>query len=142
MAGTLSDQLSVMVDGDFALIRYDSDGTVDQGFGTRGGVLADFLTGTSSAAAAAIAIESNGDIVVAGKATQGSNPSQFALARFTLSGSLDPSFGTGGLVTTSFGQNDSAAAIVLLSDGKIVVAGNSVDASGNDSFALARYIAP
>jgi len=143
VAGTFSDQLSVAPDGDFALVRYNSDGTVDQGFGTRGGALADFFTGTSSAAAFAIAIQANSDIVVAGKAIQGSNPSQFALARFTSLGSLDSSFGTGGVVTTSFGQTDSVASIVLQTDGKIVAAGNSRNATNsNDAFALARYIAP
>jgi uncharacterized delta-60 repeat protein len=143
VAGTFSDQLSVTPDGDFALIRYNSDGTVDQGFGMRGGALADFFTGTSSAAAFAIAVESNSDIVVAGKASQGSNPSQFAVARFTSLGTLDPTFGTGGVVTTSFGQTDSVAAIAIQTDGKIVAAGNSLNVTtSNDVFALARYIAP
>jgi uncharacterized delta-60 repeat protein len=140
VAGTLADQLSVIPDGDFALVRYNSDGTVDQGFGTHGGALADFFSATSSAAAFAIAIQSNSDIVVAGEAIPGSNPSQFALARFTSLGTLDPSFGTGGVVATSFGQTDSIAAIVLQTDGKIVAAGNSLDlTNGNDAFALARY---
>ena len=143
VAGTFSDQLSVTPDGDFALIRYNSDGTVDQGFGMHGGALADFFTGTSSAAAVAIAVESNSDIVVAGKASQGTNPSQFAVARFTSLGDLDPTFGAGGVVKTSFGQTDSVAAIALQADGKIVAAGNSVNVTtGNDAFALARYIAP
>ncbi len=143
VAGTFADQLAVTPDGDFALVRYNSDGTVDQGFGTRGGALADFFTGNSTAAAFAIAIQSNSDIVVAGRAAQGSNPSQFALARFTGLGSLDSAFGTGGVVTTSFGQTDSVAAIVLQTDGKIVAAGNSLNVVNNTTaFALARYVAP
>lgn len=143
VGGSFSDQLSVTPDGDFAVVRYNSDGTVDEGFGTHGGVLADFFTGTSSAAAFAVVVESNGDILAAGKATRGSNPSEFALARFTSLGTLDPSFGTGGVVTTSFGQKDSVAAVVLQTDGKIVAAGNSMNVTtSNDSFAVARYIAP
>lgn len=141
VAGTFADRLAVTPDGDFALIRYNSDGTVDQGFGTRGGALADFFTGTSSAAAFAMAIQSNGDIVVAGKASQGTHASQFALARFTSLGTLDSTFGTAGVVTTSFGQKDSAAAIVLQTDAKIVAAGNSLNRiNNNDAFALARYL--
>jgi uncharacterized delta-60 repeat protein len=143
VAGTFSDQLSVIPDGDFALIRYNSDGTVDEGFGTHGGVLADAFSGSSSAAAFALVVESNGDIVAAGKAAQGSSPSQFALVRFTSLGTLDSSFGKGGVVTTSFGRTDSIAAIVLQADGKIVAAGNSLNVTnGNNAFALARYIAP
>jgi uncharacterized delta-60 repeat protein len=140
VAGTFADQLSVIPDGDFALVRYNSDGTVDQGFGTRGGALADFFTGTSSATAFAIAIQSNGDILVAGKAIQRSNPSEFALARFTRLGVLDATFGKGGVVTTSFGQTDSVAALALQTDGKIVAAGNSLSiGTRNDAFAVARY---
>lgn len=142
VAGTFSDQLGVIPDGDFALVRYNSDGTVDQSFGTRGGALADFFTGTSSAAAFALTIEQNSEIVVAGKANQGSNPSQFAVARFTSIGSLDRTFGAGGVVTTSFGETDAVAAIAVQPDGKIVAAGNSVNPNaGTDAFALARYTA-
>ncbi|TET06481.1 hypothetical protein E3J79_01830, partial [Candidatus Dependentiae bacterium] len=54
-------------------------------------------------------------------------------------GSLDSSFGTAGLVTTSFGgTDDRGRSVVLQSDGKIVVAGRS-NVSGTFDFALARY---
>jgi uncharacterized delta-60 repeat protein len=140
VAGTFSDQLTVVPDGDFALVRYNSDGSIDQVFGTRGGALADFFTGASSAAASALAIQTNGEIVVAGRAALGSSPSQFAVARFTSAGALDTSFGTGGVVTTSFGETDAVAAIAVQTDGKVVAAGNSFNAAtSNDSFALARY---
>jgi uncharacterized delta-60 repeat protein len=113
---------------------------VDESFGTRGGALADFFTGSSSASAFALAIDSHGNLVAAGRATQGSSPSELAVARFTSLGVLDSAFGTGGVLTTSFGQTDSAAALAIQADGKIVAAGNSlhVDA-GNDEFAVARY---
>jgi uncharacterized delta-60 repeat protein len=142
VAGTFSDQLTIPAERDFALTRYNSDGTVDQTFGTRGGALADFFSGASSAAAFALAIDSHGNLVVAGKATQGNNPSEFAVARFTSTGLLDATFGAGGVVTTSFGQTDSVAAVVIQPDGKIVAAGNSFNAgSSADSFAVARYTA-
>jgi uncharacterized delta-60 repeat protein len=55
-------------------------------------------------------------------------------------GDLDSSFGSGGIVTTDFsGRNNSAAAIALQSDGKIVVAGDALSALGPPDFAAARY---
>jgi hypothetical protein len=56
---------------------------------------------------------------------------------------LDSTFGSGGTVTTSFGQVDSAAAVLIQTDGKIVAAGNSgfnTQQGFIDSFALARYL--
>jgi uncharacterized delta-60 repeat protein len=140
VAGTFSDQLTVPADGDFALTRYGSDGTVDETFGSHGGALADFFAGSSSASAFALAIDSRGNLVAAGRALHGSNPYEFAVARFTILGVLDSAFGTGGVVTTSFEQTDSVAALAIQPDGKIVAAGNSLDVNtGNDDFALARY---
>ncbi|MFO0796157.1 MAG: hypothetical protein U0804_01705 [Gemmataceae bacterium] len=51
-------------------------------------------------------------------------------------GALDPSFGTAGIVTTTFGAVDAAAAVAVQADGKIVVAGST---SGGNDFAIARY---
>jgi uncharacterized delta-60 repeat protein len=142
VAGTFSDQLTVPADGDFALTRYNSDGTVDETFGTHGRARADFFSGSSSAIASALAIDSKGNLVVAGKAAEGSNPSEFAVARLTSLGVLDITFGAGGVVTTSFGEADSVAALAIQPDGKIVGVGNSFNAGANtDSFALARYTA-
>src|SRR5262249_53376276 len=62
----------------------------------------------------------------------------FALARYTPDGRLDPSFGAGGRVTTIFGANDEAIALVAQPDGKLVAAGNTRTGNGSD-FALARY---
>jgi hypothetical protein len=50
--------------------------------------------------------------------------SNFALARYNSDGTLDPSFGTGGTVTTDFaGGDDSAHALAVQADGKLVAAG-------------------
>jgi uncharacterized delta-60 repeat protein len=136
----------------FLLVRYDTNGTIDTAFGTRGAVVTTF-PGNGYSAAAAVAVQSNGDIVAAG-VTQATNPvlgrgpSAFALARYTANGQLDASFGTGGLVTTAFGMNggDSAAvsALAIQSDGKIVAVGSDVPATfggPNNGFVLARYLA-
>ena len=53
-------------------------------------------------------------------------------------GDLDPSFGNGGTVITSFGGADVASAVVIQPDGKLVVAGRT-NIAGNTVFALARY---
>lgn len=119
---------------------YNSSGTVDQRFGTRGGALADLFTGISTASANAIAIQTNGDIVVSGRANLSGGLPQFAIARFTNLRSLDLTFGSGGLVTTSFGNTDSISAMAIQGDGKIVTVGNSLSSSGSDAFALARYL--
>jgi len=146
VAGTFTDSLNppgVGQDGDLALVRYNSDGTVDETFGTRGGVLADFFAAPSSAAAATVLIQPDGKIVAGGQASKGGGLSEFAVARFTSLGILDTGFGTGGVVTTSFGNADSVVALALQADGKIVAAGNSqsVTTPGVDSFAVARYTA-
>jgi len=142
VGGTLTDLRTSPGSQDLALFRYDTDGSVDETFGTHGGVITSFFSAPANSAAFAVLIQTNGDIVAAGQASQGNKPSQFAVARFTSLGQLDPTFGTGGLVTTSFGQIDSVAALALQADGKIIAAGNS---TGNSQFgpittaALARY---
>ena len=86
---------------DFALARYNSDGSLDTTFSGDGKVVTDFASladGTN-----AVAIQSDGKIVAAGYTT-GSSGDNFALARYNADGSLDTSFGGGdGLVTTDFG---------------------------------------
>ena len=54
-------------------------------------------------------------------------------------GSLDPSFGFGGKVTTKFGLSDSAAAVALAPDGKVVAAGEAFSFQSLNDFAIARY---
>jgi uncharacterized delta-60 repeat protein len=123
---------------DFALVRYNADGSLDQSFGTGGKVLTDFGT-FSVDSAVSIAIQTDGKIVAAGDSDAAGNV-DFALARYMANGSLDPGFGNGGKVLTDFGSSglDSAVAVGIQSDGKIVADGFSSGA-GSDDFALARY---
>src|SRR5438309_9223368 len=78
-----------------------------------------------AAQAQAIAVQADSKIVAVGQA--GGSSSAFALARFNLNGTLDPSFGTGGEVTTKLGpsQNGAATGVVIQPDGKILVAGSA-----------------
>jgi uncharacterized delta-60 repeat protein len=133
-----TDKASSGSDFDFALARYNADGSLDTSFGTSGKVTTDF---GGLDFASEVALLPNGDIVVAGW-TQTSSPTfraDFALARYNADGSLDQGFGTGGLVTTDFGRNDFAYGLAVRPDGTIVVAGGSADSFGIGDFALARY---
>lgn len=114
---------------DFALVRYNSDGTLDNTFGVGGKVITQFGSGGDSITA--IAIQLDGKIVAVGWS------SGFALVRYNTDGTLDNSFGTNGKVTTAIGDSSSAFAIAIQPDGKIIAAG--AGGNQNSDFALARY---
>ena len=124
---------------DFALVRYRADGSLDPSFGAGGRVTTDFAGGDDNAFG--LAIQSDGRIVVAGVAVNARTDGDFALVRYRADGSLDPSFGAGGRVTTDFaGGYDEADGLSIQGDGRIVVSGGRdlvEDTSG--AFALARY---
>jgi uncharacterized delta-60 repeat protein len=120
---------------DFAVARYDSDGSRDTGFGTDGRVTTDF--GSVWERATSVAIQSDGKIVVAGGSVVGLF-NDFALARYNPDGTLDASFGTAGTVLTDFGVSAQAYSMVVQPDGRIVVAGEA-NIDGGDNFELVRY---
>jgi uncharacterized delta-60 repeat protein len=120
-------------DLDFALARYNADGSLDTGFDIDGMVTTDF---GSSEYGQAVAIQSGDKIVVAGSADNG-NDFDFALARYNDDGSLDTGFDGDGMVTTDFGSSETGQAVAIQS-GKIVVAGYGFNGN-DDDFALARY---
>jgi uncharacterized delta-60 repeat protein len=124
---------------DFALVRYNPDGTLDTSFGTGGKVTTDF--GGTEDLGYGVAIQSDGKIVVVGGSNSSSASTNFALARYNTDGTLDSSFGTGGKVITDFaGGSDAANAVAIQSNGKIVAAGYSRASNvQGDDFAVARY---
>lgn len=131
-------------DYNFALARYDSTGTLDNTFGVGGIVTTDF--GGNSDQAHSVAIQSDGKIVAAGVWIDDTNPnvaySEFALARYDSTGTLDNTFGSGGKVTTSIGSgNDHGYSVAIQNDGKIIVAGFAQDTNTVfvQDFALVRY---
>ncbi|MFL6273632.1 MAG: hypothetical protein ACJ74G_00360 [Blastocatellia bacterium] len=125
-------------DNNFALARYNLNGTLDFSFGTGGKVTTDFFG--KSDVANDIAIQPDGKIVAAGGALNDTTGSDFALARYNSDGSLDTGFGSGGKVTTNFFRaGDTATAIAIQPDGKIVVAGSALNDTTGSDFALARY---
>jgi uncharacterized delta-60 repeat protein len=123
---------------DFALMRYNADGSLDKTFGA-GGIVTTAV-GSGDDYARALGIQSDGRIVVVGYSYNGSK-NDFALARYNADGSLDATFGTGGIVTTSVGRTaDYAYALGIQSDGRIVIAGNSFNLDIADNrFTLVRY---
>jgi uncharacterized delta-60 repeat protein len=119
----------------FALLRFNSDGSRDPGFGNSGAVITPI---SKDATVRALAIDGNGKIVAGGDAifdTYG----RFILARYNKNGSLDSNFATGGIITTIMGKNDRANAVAIQSDGKIVLAGTSWNTWTDYDVALARY---
>ena len=120
---------------DFAIARYNANGSPDTSFDSDGIVTTDFNGGDDKGLA--IALQSDGKIVVAGD-----NDGDFAIARYNANGSLDTSFDSDGKVTTHFGGWDSGQAIVIQPNGKILVAGLSLVQVGRNSLidiAIARY---
>jgi uncharacterized delta-60 repeat protein len=123
---------------EFALARYDSNGSIDSSFGNNGEVITEIGSGNCSIRS--LVIQPDGKLVVAGYAPDDSIYS-FALARYCIDGSLDNSFGTNGIVITSFGAFSGIFSSVIQVDGKIVAVGftGSSTAPGGSKFALARY---
>lgn len=124
-------------DNDFAVVRYKSNGSLDTSFGKGGKVVTNFGT-DSSEAIAAVAIQADGKIVAVGSTDNGSSD-DFAIARYNPDGTLDTSFDNDGKVITSLTKfRDSAHAVVIQPDGKIVIAGETFN-SPYSVFAVLRY---
>ena len=120
------------------LVRYTSAGELDTTFGMNG------ITVTAFAGIGfdpfGFAVQKNGDILIGGVATK-SGRSEFGLARYTATGVLDTTFGTGGLVRTKVGaRSDAPSALLLQPNGQIVMGGFEV-AEGNfpGMMSLVRY---
>jgi uncharacterized delta-60 repeat protein len=121
------------VDFDLALVRYTASGSLDSSFGLGGGVARG-----SRGAAYDLVRQPDGKL-----AAVGAVGSEFAVARFTTSGTLDRSF-YGGAISTDFGAYDTAEAVALQSNGKIVAGGSSAEIANGfttaEDSALARYL--
>ncbi len=120
---------------DVALARFLPNGAADLTFGVSGHITTNL--GSDADSGNAIAIQSDGKIMVAGITGV---TRDFALMRYLTDGTLDPDFGNQGVVTTDFaGSDDYANGIILQSDGKILVGGYAYN-GGLPDFALARYL--
>ncbi len=104
----------------FVVLRYNTNGSLDNSFAGNGKAPVIF---SGDAEASSVALQSNGEIIVAGSAADASLKYNVALARLKTGGAIDNSFGSSGEVTTDFGGDDHGNACVIQSDGKVVVAG-------------------
>ncbi|MBK7443141.1 MAG: T9SS type A sorting domain-containing protein [Bacteroidetes bacterium] len=118
---------------DFALARYNTNGTLDNTFGVDGKIITDF-TGYSDDCWA-LAIQDDGKIILAGSIMSTIPYEDFGLARYNTDGSLDNSFDLDGKVITDLGSEfEGASSITIQYDGKIIIAGTS-----DDNIAVLRY---
>jgi uncharacterized delta-60 repeat protein len=169
VTGTMSDVLTPVVvqpDGkivvggntggksfNFELARYNSDGSLDSTFGpNHNGIVSTAFGNSSKSAVQGLALESNGDIVAVGHVTPSKGPTNWVVARYTSTGTLDSTFGSGGIVQTTVGQGQGynvARAVAIYPSGtssdKIYVAGYSQQgtigrtAIASLDFTLVRY---
>lgn len=124
------------LNNDFALARYNPNGSLDTSFDTDGIVVTQ--VGASEEEAFAVAIQPDGKIILAGQAIIGAS-SEIAVVRYNPNGSLDTTFDADGIVTTPIGTGtELARSIAIQTDGKIIVAGQSFNGTNND-VAVVRY---
>jgi uncharacterized delta-60 repeat protein len=126
----------------FEIARYNSDGSLDAAFGAGGRVVVDL--GTDSKARA-VAIQSDGKIVVAGHGSGGASP-DFAVVRLNANGTLDGTLDGDGILTTDLNNlidsEDFAEGVAVDAAGRIVVAGYSRPTASDDwDIAVVRYAA-
>jgi uncharacterized delta-60 repeat protein len=123
----------------FIVIRYNSDGSLDESFGDKGKVMTVFGAGTVPTA---IGIASDGKLVTGGNYGGGVGYSKFLIARYTAEGTLDETFGNKGVATTDFGKyGDEIHNLQIQPDGKIIAAGVTGvrDIGDVENMAIARY---
>lgn len=121
---------------DFSVVRVNSNGTIDNSFGTNGIIVHSIgvADGINS-----VLLQTDGKILAAGYAMI-NNIRNFTLARYTTAGALDPLFGVGGVVTNSLGGSMAGIqAAAMQSDGKLVGVGTLVNGNNSIDFAVVRY---
>lgn len=116
------------------IARYNANGSLDSSFGSMGEVIDDFSFDKT------LVLQPDGKIVVSGTGASEGTGEDFALQRYNSNGSLDLTFGSGGKVSTDFGDIfDVPNALAIQNDGKIVQVGSSFQLGTQMDFALVRY---
>ena len=127
LAGTAAHQEGdVCCSSDFVLVRLTGRGDLDTSFGVGGRVFTEFSPGPehASGAASAVIVRRDGRIVAAGTSFAGGTSADFAVARYRLDGSLDPTFSRDGRTVTDFaGYYDEVRALAIDARGRIVAGG-------------------
>ena len=121
-------------DYDYALVRFNANGSLDTTFGTGGKVTTAF--GPDDNYITNLTLQPDGKILAVGYTLN----EDMSLARYNPDGSLDASFGNGGIVLTDIdGSYDYAYAVAVQNDAKIVIAGFGA-INGERDFAVVRYL--
>ncbi|MDB5338534.1 MAG: hypothetical protein JWN70_4153, partial [Planctomycetaceae bacterium] len=127
---------------DFAVVRLNTDGSLDTNFSSDGKALVAFdYGGNGDDRATGVAIQADGKIVLVGTCEQNaSGTGDIAMARLDTDGSLDTSFTGDGRkwIDLSDGGDDAGAAVAVQPDGSIIVVGFTKGSGGDDDFAVAR----
>ena len=120
---------------DFCALRYNTNGILDTAFNGTGKVITP--VGSNSDFAAAVAVQVDGRIVVAGSCDTGTR-FDFCAIRYDTNGGLDASFNGSGKVITSYGNDEGiVSAMAIQTDGKIVLVGTC--GTSVKSFCGTRY---
>jgi uncharacterized delta-60 repeat protein len=120
---------------DIALLRYNADGSLDTGFGGGDGIVTvpvGYVGGYYS-----MVLQPDGKLVVTGQVYDANG--RIALLRYNADGSLDTSFGGGGIVTSPVGYYISGYSLALRPDGKFLVTGSDNSSGIGGGLALLRY---
>ncbi|MCU7859034.1 MAG: DUF4347 domain-containing protein, partial [Candidatus Thiodiazotropha sp. (ex Lucinoma kastoroae)] len=130
---------SIHGDLEFALIRYNQDGSLDNSFDGDSGIGNGIVTTRISADAdlgSSVTVQADGNILVAGR-----SDNRFALVRYDTDGRLDTTFDTDGIVITDISANyDVGRSVTVQADDKILVAGYSYSSTTSSAeFMLVRY---
>jgi len=133
---------SVNAKGDFALVRYLEDGTIDDSFGDHGKVLTDLADNGGSDFINAMSVDPDGKIVVAGSANFDNLfiESDLGMVRYDPDGQPDPGFDNDGIYILDLGNNTQVQSIARQSDGKYLVAGKTDYVFGHNEMMLARIL--
>ena len=121
-------------DNDFAVARYNPDGTIDTTFGNNGKVTTNI--GTDSDIGTDVVLQPDGKIIVVGQIDQATD---CAIVRYNSDGSLDNTFGGSGIIVSDFSGSEGFKSVALQSDGRIVATGFTTGSNATLDFAVVRY---
>ncbi|MFN9971942.1 MAG: hypothetical protein ACK58T_18835, partial [Phycisphaerae bacterium] len=123
--------------GDFAIVRYNLNGSLDTSFGTNGTAITPIGSGNDQGRS--VRIQADGKIVLGGWTNTGFYD-HYALVRYNTDGTLDTLFGTSGKVTTNVGDSGGRAdSITIQPDGRIIIVGEAGILGSNGDFGIIRY---
>jgi uncharacterized delta-60 repeat protein len=125
----------------FCALRYLANGTLDSSWGSAGtGIVTTSLGSASNDFAHAMALQPDGKVLLAGRCSNIGNDN-FCALRYRSNGTLDTSWnGTGKVITSITGNDDTVNAMALQSDGKVVLAGECFNSVNNKNFCALRYL--